>query len=122
MATKNDITGDEIKTKSTSKKYEDGYDRIFGKKEKSLADIANEHPNDSQFNTLKEEREHAVNKFNHLKQCMQGQLHIDRPEQVDDVIVSVMKFEAELDQGELDYVKIAQQKLLDGQEWVWEYE
>lgn len=28
----NDITGDEIKSKVNSKEYEEGYDRIFGKK------------------------------------------------------------------------------------------
>ncbi len=33
MAAKNDITGDEIKSKiSSSKAYADGWDRIFGKK------------------------------------------------------------------------------------------
>ena len=32
MASKNDITGDEIKSKSSTKAYEDNYDRIFGKK------------------------------------------------------------------------------------------
>jgi hypothetical protein len=33
---RNEITGDEIKTKVTSKEYEDGYDRIFKKKPQSL--------------------------------------------------------------------------------------
>ena len=117
MAAKNDITGDEIKTKSTTKAYEDNYERIFGNKEKTLEDIANEHPASDQFGHPSE-RDKAVNKFDHLKQCMQGQLHIDRPEYVDDVIVSVMKFKDQLNDGELDYIKIAQQKLLDGQEWV----
>jgi hypothetical protein len=32
MAAKNDITGDIIKTKANSKKFEDNWDRIFGKK------------------------------------------------------------------------------------------
>ena len=32
MASKNDITGDEIKSKASTKAYEDNYDRIFGKK------------------------------------------------------------------------------------------
>ena len=95
MASKNDITGDEIKSKTASTSYEDGWDRIFGNKEKTLEDIANEHPNDKQFGHPSE-REKAVNKFNHLKQCMQGQAHIDRPEYVDDVIISVMKFKDQL--------------------------
>ena len=53
MATKNDITGDEIKSKSSTKAYEDGYDRIFGKKkkEKKLKDVATEHPHSDQFKT-----------------------------------------------------------------------
>lgn len=121
MAAKNDITGDELITKATTNAYADGWDRIFGNKEKTLEDIANEHPNDKQFGHPSE-REHAVNKFNHLKQCMQGQLHIDRPEYVDDVIISVMKFKDQLNDGEFNYIKIAQQKLLDGQEWEWNYE
>jgi hypothetical protein len=31
MATKNDITGDEIKSRGNSKDYEDNFDRIFRK-------------------------------------------------------------------------------------------
>lgn len=33
MSTRNDITGDHIRTKSNSKKYKDGWDLIFGKKD-----------------------------------------------------------------------------------------
>lgn len=33
MISKNPITGDEIKSKSNTDKYRDGWDRIFGKKE-----------------------------------------------------------------------------------------
>ena len=32
MASINDITGDSIQTKATTKDYRDNYDRIFGKK------------------------------------------------------------------------------------------
>ena len=32
MASRNDVTGDTIQTKSASKAYQDNYDRIFGKK------------------------------------------------------------------------------------------
>lgn len=32
---KNDITGDLIKTKTTTKQYRDGWDAIFGKQEKA---------------------------------------------------------------------------------------
>jgi len=36
MASKNDITGDSIQTKTSTKSYEDGWDRIFGKKEEEF--------------------------------------------------------------------------------------
>lgn len=43
MAAKNDITGDSIRTKGTSKKYLDNYDKIFGKnqklKQKSMTEL-----------------------------------------------------------------------------------
>lgn len=32
MTTKNDITGDKIKSRPSSNKYRDGWDRIFGNK------------------------------------------------------------------------------------------
>jgi hypothetical protein len=34
MATKNEITGDTLITKSSNKKYDDGWERIFGKKKR----------------------------------------------------------------------------------------
>lgn len=43
MVTKNDITGDSIRTKGASKKYLDNYDKIFGKnqklKQKSMTEL-----------------------------------------------------------------------------------
>lgn len=33
MTSKNDITGDLIKSKNSNQAYEDGWDRIFGKKD-----------------------------------------------------------------------------------------
>jgi len=33
MATKNDITGDSLTSKTSTKAYDDGWDRIFGKKD-----------------------------------------------------------------------------------------
>jgi len=99
MASKNDITGDEIKTKASTSSYEDGWDRIFGRRE------------------IMTEREKAVNKFNHLKECMEGQAHIDRPEYVDDVIKSVLRFQTELNEGEIEYIEIAFDCLREGTEW-----
>jgi len=34
MASRNDVTGDEIKSKTSNKQYADNWDRIFGKKDK----------------------------------------------------------------------------------------
>ena len=52
MASRNDITGDEIKSKASNKAYEDNYDRIFGKKkEKTLKDSINNKPAQDQFKT-----------------------------------------------------------------------
>lgn len=34
MATRNDATGDEIKSKTNTKQYADNWERIFGKKDK----------------------------------------------------------------------------------------
>jgi hypothetical protein len=36
MAAKNDITGDEIKTKTSSDAYRENYDKIFRKREKQF--------------------------------------------------------------------------------------
>jgi len=33
MVAKNDVTGDAIRSRQSSKQYEDGWDRIFGKKD-----------------------------------------------------------------------------------------
>mgnify|MGYP007061990738 CR=1 FL=1 len=52
MASRNDITGDEIKSKASNKAYEDNYDRIFGKKKQTLLkDSLNHKPAQDQFKT-----------------------------------------------------------------------
>lgn len=38
MATKNEITGDSIKSKGPSKEYSDNWDAVFGKKKKKLSE------------------------------------------------------------------------------------
>jgi len=116
MAAKNDITGDEIKTKSTTKAYEDNYERIFGNKEKTLEDIANEHPASDQF-----EKPTITNRIkdlmDHLQKCMEGQAHIDRPEYVQDVIDSVGKFQSHLSEEDEDYLLSAVVALNEKLEW-----
>lgn len=51
MASRNDITGDLIKTKTTSDdKYAEGWDRIFGKKRNTDTSSDSGHSADSQCN------------------------------------------------------------------------
>lgn len=60
MATKNDVTGDSLKTKAPSKKYDEGWERIFGKKqveeaiEKGIQDVM--HPAHTRYPHLKKEK------------------------------------------------------------------
>lgn len=56
MVTKNDVTGDSIQTKVTSKKYLDNYDAIFGKKnqkvkQKSMTELNWDGDEDGEENT-----------------------------------------------------------------------
>jgi hypothetical protein len=53
MATKNDVTGDSIRSKLPSKAYSDNWERIFGKKKKSskLNTENSSEPNDEQKDT-----------------------------------------------------------------------
>ena len=45
MATKNDITGDSIKSKGLSKKGKDNWDKIFGKKDIKVRKTTPDHGN-----------------------------------------------------------------------------
>lgn len=47
MAATNDITGDKLVSKKTEESYRDGWDRIFGKKEK-VEETENEEVRDSE--------------------------------------------------------------------------
>ena len=38
MTSRNDITGDELKSKTNNDKYRDGWERIFGKKDQPMPD------------------------------------------------------------------------------------
>ena len=98
MAAKNDITGDEIKSKAASTAYEDGWDRIFGNKEPSV-------------------RDKIKSRMDHLQQLMEGNNHLDRPEYVLDVIESVNKFWSALDGDDKEYIQIAQDAVKEGKEW-----
>ena len=39
MATKNDVTGDELKSRGNTDAYKDGYERIWGSKNKQHKDV-----------------------------------------------------------------------------------
>lgn len=53
MVAKNDITGDALKTRTSNKKYDEGWERIFGKKkeEKPI------HPAETRYPHLKDKEE-----------------------------------------------------------------
>lgn len=99
MAAKNDITGDEIKSKATSSAYEDGWDRIFGKKQEPSV-------NDK-----------IKSRMDHLQQLMESNTHLSRMEYVLDVIESVSKFWSALNEEDKDYIQCAQHAIKEGKEW-----
>ena len=99
MASKNDITGDEIKSKATSSAYEDGWDRIFGKKQEPSVN------------------EKIKSRMDHLQQLMEGNNHLDRPEYVLDVVESVSKFWSALEDEDKEYIQIASDCIRKGTEW-----
>ena len=98
MAAKNDITGDEIKSKTATSAYEDGWDRIFGNKEPSV-------------------RDKIKSRMDHLQQLMEGNNHLDRPEYVLDVVESVSKFWSALEDEDKEYIQIASDCIRKGTEW-----
>lgn len=51
MIATNDITGQSIMSRSNSKEYEDNYDRIFGKKTRSII-LEEKQSNDDKWNNL----------------------------------------------------------------------
>jgi len=99
MASKNDITGDEIKSKATSSAYEDGWDRIFGKKEEPSI------------------RDKIKSRLDHLQQLMEGNNHLERPEYVLDVVESVSKFWSALEDEDKEYIQIASECIRKGIRW-----
>lgn len=113
MVAKNDITGDEIKSKSSTSDYEDGWDRIFGKKDKNYTDGF---PNDKQFkeSTVPEK---INDRMNHLQKLMEGNNHLERPEYVLDVIDSVGKFFSAMNDEDKEYLQIARSAVEQGLEW-----
>jgi hypothetical protein len=50
MAAKNDVTGDAIKSRVITKAYEEGYERIFGKKREENKELLNKIDNEKCMN------------------------------------------------------------------------
>ena len=98
MAARNDITGDEIKSKTSSSAYEDGWDRIFGKKEPTVQDKIKD-------------------RMDHLQQLMEGNNHLSRMEYVLDVVESVSKFWSALSEEDKDYIQTARYAIEEQREW-----
>jgi hypothetical protein len=115
MAARNDITGDEIKTGSSSTAYEDGWDRIFGKKDKT-ENHTDGYPNDTQFETTSVPNK-IKDRMDHLQQLMEGNNHLARPEYVLDVIESVSKFWSVLNEEDKDYIQCATDAVRNNKEW-----
>ena len=69
MATKNDITGDYLTSKASTKAYDDGWDRIFGKKDDADLGLegdtrmTSKERHESEFNTVHP----AETRYPHLK-------------------------------------------------------
>lgn len=56
-------------------------------------------------------------RLNHLEELLKGQAHIDRPEYVNDVIISISKFWSALKEEDRDYVQAAQYALENKVVW-----
>lgn len=60
MTAKNDITGDAIRSRSSSQKYIDNYDKIFRKPNENITDAINDSPsNDVSWSGEKQDTENC---------------------------------------------------------------
>ena len=84
MATKNEITGDTLTTKSSNKKYDEGWDRIFGLKTK------------------------INQRMDKLQEMMENDYHFQEPDEVYEHTLTVSKFWSVLSVEDRDYIQAAQ--------------
>lgn len=84
MATKNEITGDTLTTKSSNKKYDEGWDRIFGLKTK------------------------INQRMDKLQEMMENDYHFQEPDEVYEHTLTVSKFWSVLSEEDRDYIQAAQ--------------
>jgi len=59
----------------------------------------------------------AATLINHLEKCMEGQLHIDRPEYVWDVVDKLNTHFVSMDNDQREYLHIATTALDQGIKW-----
>jgi hypothetical protein len=81
MVAKNDITGDSIKTKATSKAYSDNYDLIWGKKTPQQKDDAI--AEDEAFKMIKNEYQDILS----TEECVEEALEKLAEERLTDLFV-----------------------------------
>ena len=62
-------------------------------------------------------RQRIDDRMNHLQQLMEGNNHLSRPEYVNDVIESVVKFWSALDEDDKEYIEMAKYALDEKREW-----
>jgi len=62
-------------------------------------------------------RQRIDDRMNHLQQLMEGNNHLSRPEYVQDVIESVVKFWSALDSDDKEYIEMAKYALDEKREW-----
>lgn len=62
-------------------------------------------------------RQRIDDRMNHLQQLMEGNNHLSRPEYVQDVIESVVKFWSALDGDDKEYIEMAKYALDEKKEW-----
>lgn len=84
MATKNEITGDTLVTKSSNKKYDDGWEKVFGVKAK------------------------IIQRMDKLQEMMESDYHFEQPEEVYEHTLTVSKFWSVLSEEDRDYIQAAQ--------------
>lgn len=84
MATKNEITGDTLVTKSSNKKYDDGWEKVFGVKAK------------------------INQRMDKLQEMMESDYHFEQPEEVYEHTLTVSKFWSVLSEEDRDYIQAAQ--------------
>lgn len=84
MTAKNEITGDTLITKSSNKKYDDGWERIFGLRAK------------------------INQRMDKLQEMMESDYHFEQPDEVYEHTLTISKFWSALSEEDREYIQCAQ--------------